>query len=102
MGRRQDVTPWASRSLEPASDGIPNASLTYTLGSFRGMFMMNRKNPTVLLVEDDADERAVLTKLLRNAGYSVHEADNGQAGADRIKEGDIDILVTDLRLPFVG
>ncbi len=63
--------------------------------------MINRKNPTVLVVEDDADERTVIAKLLRNAGYGVHEADNGQTGIDRIREGNIDILITDLRLPQV-
>ena len=42
-----------------------------------------------------------MAKLLRSAGYSVHEADNGQAGVDRIRDGDIDILITDLRLPLL-
>jgi two-component system response regulator HydG len=57
--------------------------------------------PTVLVVEDDAENRAAMLKVLEGANYRTLEADNGQGGLDRILEENIDILITDLRLPVM-
>jgi two-component system response regulator HydG len=63
--------------------------------------MTIRKTPTVLVVEDDAENRAAMVKVLEGAEYKVLETDNGQQALDLINEEDIDILVTDLRLPVM-
>jgi two-component system response regulator HydG len=62
---------------------------------------MIRKNPTILVVEDDLENRAAMVKVLQSAGYDTVEADNGQTGLDYIVEHNIDILVSDLRLPVM-
>src|SRR5262245_21296038 len=62
---------------------------------------MIRKNPTILIVEDDVENRAAMVKVLQSAGYDTVEADNGQTGLDFILEHNIDILVSDLRLPVM-
>jgi two-component system response regulator HydG len=62
---------------------------------------MIRKNPTILLVEDDVENRAAMMKVLQSAGYDAIETDNGQTALDLILERSIDILVTDLRLPVM-
>src|SRR5262245_45297629 len=62
---------------------------------------MIRKNPTILIVEDDVENRAEMVKVLQGAGYDTEEADNGQTGIDFILEHNIDILVSDLRLPVM-
>src|SRR5205809_6697664 len=63
--------------------------------------MTIRKTPKILVVEDDAENRAAMVKVLEGAGYKTLEKDNGQQALDIILEEDIDILVTDLRLPVV-
>jgi two-component system, NtrC family, response regulator HydG len=63
--------------------------------------MSIRKIPTILVVEDDAENRSAMLKVLEGAGYKALETDNGQQGLDLILEADIDILVTDLRLPII-
>jgi two-component system, NtrC family, response regulator HydG len=63
--------------------------------------MTIRKTPTILVVEDDVENRTAIAKVLEGAQYKVLEADNGQEGLDLINERDIDILVTDLRLPIM-
>jgi two-component system response regulator HydG len=63
--------------------------------------MTIRKTPTVLVVEDDVENRAAIVKVLEAADYRVLETDNGQQALDLINEGNVDILVTDLRLPIM-
>jgi len=63
--------------------------------------MSIRKTPTILVVEDDAESRAAMLKVLESVGYKTLEADNGQQGLDIILHENVDILVTDLRLPVM-
>jgi two-component system response regulator HydG len=63
--------------------------------------MTIRKSPTILVVEDDSENRAAMVKVLGGAEYKVMETDNGQQALDVLNEEDIDILVTDLRLPVM-
>jgi two-component system response regulator HydG len=63
--------------------------------------MTIRTTPTILVVEDDAESRKAMVKVLEGGGYQVLEADNGQQALDLLLERSIDILVTDLRLPVM-
>jgi two-component system, response regulator, stage 0 sporulation protein F len=59
----------------------------------------------VLVAEDDAEMRAMLTTVLRREGYLVHEAADGTAldrfirGVARGEELDPDLIITDIRMP---
>ena len=44
---------------------------------------MNGKGKTVLLVEDNEDNRIVYSTILRHFGYTVTEALNGEEGIAR-------------------
>ena len=63
--------------------------------------MSIRKTPTILVVEDDVENRTAMVKVLEGAEYKVLETDNGQQALDIINEENVDILVTDLRLPVL-
>jgi CheY-like chemotaxis protein len=56
--------------------------------------------PTVLVVDDSADERELHSYVLRTAGYRVLEP-NGAEQAQRLagEGGRIDVLVTDFNMP---
>jgi CheY-like chemotaxis protein len=57
-------------------------------------------NETVLVVEDDADVRAFVVKLLRDFGYRVFEAADGQQALTILAGDDhIDLLFTDVVMP---
>ena len=59
-----------------------------------------RREKTVLLVEDDADVRIVITAQLRHLGYRVQTAANGMEAIDLIASPAMfDILLTDIVLP---
>lgn len=63
--------------------------------------MSIRKTPTILVVEDDTESRAAMLKVLESAGYKTMEADNGQQALDLLLESNVDVIVTDLRLPVM-
>ncbi|HET7292941.1 MAG TPA: hybrid sensor histidine kinase/response regulator, partial [Vicinamibacteria bacterium] len=53
----------------------------------------------VLIVEDNADARAVLKLLLEGAGHEVHEASDGPSGLEAARRLDVDVALVDLGLP---
>ena len=55
---------------------------------------------TILLVDDDEPVRAVVVMMLRDLGYTVADAGNGEAALSELaKNNHIDILLTDLVMP---
>jgi two-component system cell cycle sensor histidine kinase/response regulator CckA len=56
---------------------------------------------TILLVEDEDGVRVFGARALRHKGYSVLEADSGEAALDVIEsyDGPIDLLITDVVMP---
>lgn len=61
----------------------------------------NRKHreKTVLIIEDDADIRNFIARVLELEGYHVREAKDGTTGLEIIKEKSIDLVLLDLRIP---
>jgi CheY-like chemotaxis protein len=56
---------------------------------------------TVLVVEDDPDTRASMSKALTVAGFAVVEADDGLRALDQVAGRRFDAIVCDLRLPYL-
>jgi CheY-like chemotaxis protein len=54
---------------------------------------------TVLVVEDDEEQRRLVRELLGARGWAVREAANGQLALDALEEGLPDILLLDLMMP---
>jgi DNA-binding NtrC family response regulator len=53
----------------------------------------------ILIVDDDAGLRASLSEALGDLGYSTEEASEGGSGLNRIRQGGIDAVLLDLRMP---
>jgi DNA-binding NtrC family response regulator len=51
------------------------------------------------VVEDDAAMRELLREALADAGYEVDVAAGGHAGVERIRQGGIDLVVSDVKMP---
>ena len=56
--------------------------------------------PTILVVEDEPSLLMVVSETLRDAGYVVWEAGDGEAALRIIKtHPDIELLITDVKMP---
>ena len=55
----------------------------------------------MLLVDDEADIRIVLSTALTAAGHRVLEAGDGSAALDTIRSGGVDVVLLDLMLPVM-
>jgi DNA-binding NtrC family response regulator len=54
---------------------------------------------TILIVEDDAAMRTMLEEALEEEGYAVEAAAGGRAGVERVRQGGIELVVSDVKMP---
>ncbi len=55
----------------------------------------------LLLVEDNAVNRKVATRLLKKLGMEVEVAVNGQEAVERVSQGDFDLVLMDCQMPVM-
>ena len=53
----------------------------------------------ILVIDDEAQIRRMLRKMLEGAGYEVMEAGDGKAGIEVYQENQPDLVITDLFMP---
>jgi two-component system chemotaxis response regulator CheY len=53
----------------------------------------------VLLVDDDADVRWTVAEILRSAGFSVAEAEDGEVGLELLRTEQYRMVLLDIRMP---
>jgi GAF domain-containing protein/CheY-like chemotaxis protein len=104
---------------DPATADIPVVMLTvvddrnlgYTLGAAEyltkpidrdrllAVLGRYRRGRSVLVVDDDADVRALLRRSLEHEGYAITEAAEGRAALARLAEAPPDLILLDLMMP---
>lgn len=55
----------------------------------------------VLVVDDDASMLDMLAQVLEDAGYQTVQAHDGQEALRRLAEGPVDLVLSDVMMPFV-
>lgn len=63
---------------------------------------MDRMKGNILVVDDERSMREILEIFLKNEGYHVTVADNGQTAIDAIKKDIYDLIITDMKMPRVS
>ena len=94
--RKRDIDAWLE-SQRPRGTGrptIPSATPTRSMAGPVG-------RPRVLVVDDEATIRDLLSKTLALAEYDVDLAPDGRAALDRLRMIPYDLLITDLKMPGV-
>jgi len=54
---------------------------------------------TILLVEDNKNQRLLYDQEFRHEGYEVEIADDGKEALEKVQERAIDIIILDINLP---
>ena len=83
-----------SDNLEPAK--VPPSTQTNNLQP------SNLQPATILVVDDNPDLRAYVSRILRQVGYQVVMARNGEEGFRMTQERRPQLIVTDLMMPMVS
>jgi DNA-binding response OmpR family regulator len=58
-----------------------------------------RKTKTILIIEDEADIRNFIARVLELEGYTVLEVSDGTSGMEIIRGNEVSLVLLDLRLP---
>lgn len=65
--------------------------------------MVNKVTPTgILIADDDTDFVDNLKDVLEDSGFNVYQAKDGQEAVERVQDGNVDILILDLRMPILN
>jgi DNA-binding response OmpR family regulator len=57
---------------------------------------------TLLVVDDDADNRDLLSRRLEREGWATRQADSGQGALEVVRAGGVDLVLLDLLMPGMG
>jgi DNA-binding NtrC family response regulator len=57
---------------------------------------------TVLVVDDETNMQAVMRMILEGAGHEVLTAESGEEALERARDRDLDVVLTDLKMPGMG
>jgi DNA-binding NtrC family response regulator len=53
----------------------------------------------ILVVDDEAQIRTMLTQMLEQEGYEIHTAENGEEGLTQVGRYAFDLVITDMIMP---
>ncbi len=53
----------------------------------------------ILVVDDEAQMRTMLTQMLEGAGYEIQTAEHGEEGMDKVRKTVFDLVITDMIMP---
>ena len=60
---------------------------------------MKENRGTILVVEDDRNQREIVKTILAKEGFYVEDAETGKRAVELVKNNSFDLVLTDLRLP---
>jgi len=63
---------------------------------------MESRKAVVLVVDDETHILHVVSLKLRNAGFEVHTAEDGEEGLEMALRHQPDLIVTDFQMPFLS
>jgi signal transduction histidine kinase len=63
---------------------------------------MMQETAKILVVEDEVGSRLTLCGILEDAGYEVTGVEKGTEALEVIKDGNFNVIITDIKLPDVG
>src|SRR5688500_13315708 len=62
---------------------------------------MNLEEKKVLVVEDEANMRRILSAMLSREGFQITTAEDGQQALELLERGSFPLVISDLRMPHM-
>lgn len=62
---------------------------------------MEEKNANILIVDDEAELRSLLARIMELEGYQVFTAENGTVALKKIGQENIHVVITDVQMPRI-
>ncbi|BAY33211.1 two-component hybrid sensor and regulator [Nostoc carneum NIES-2107] len=87
---------WFDVNLE-----VIETAINTTVSPKRKIVGIQDKQPKILIVDDQIENRAVIINLLQTIGFICWEATNGKEGLETAIEIQPDLIVTDLKMPIM-
>lgn len=56
----------------------------------------------ILVVDDNATNRKVMTAMLQKMGHNISNAENGQEAVDFLRENEADVVLMDIQMPVMN
>lgn len=63
--------------------------------------MTKTEKGTILYVEDNADNRSLIRRVLNAEGYAMMEAVNAEDAIRKLESGEVDLILMDINMPGV-
>ena len=70
------------------------------LSQIQSLLGKNTSGMQALVIDDDAEARDLLARLLSSSGFSVSMAENGKDGLEQLNES-LDLIILDLSMPVM-
>lgn len=80
---------------------MPKEEAVETAASEKANERDSKKGPLIMLIEDDPDQREILTVMLTELEYDVVEAADGEEAIELLSKYEPDLLISDLMMPKV-
>ncbi|MFB2968306.1 response regulator [Aerosakkonema sp. BLCC-F183] len=83
--------------------GLADPKLVQTLKQYRKIIHLASEQPEyrILIVDDVAESRLLLNKILVSIGFSVRESENGKEAVQCYKEWQPHLILMDIRMPVM-
>jgi excisionase family DNA binding protein len=92
--RKRDIDAWLD-SQRARGSAVRSAAVQ----SGAGRSLVSGERPRILVVDDEASIRDLLSKTLALAEYDVDVAPDGRSALDRLRLYPYDLLIADLKMP---
>lgn len=90
-------------TIKPALEVIPQDSVYPTAKVLDfNRHIQSKKTINILIADDNLTNRIILSKILTNANYVVHAAENGEHALDILETVKIDLMILDLNMPLMN
>jgi len=60
------------------------------------------KPPRILIVDDDAGQRSLLSSFLKGQGFDIVTADSGERALETLRSSEFSMMISDVRMPGIS